>query len=291
MGGASSVRWASRSPALLARRLGPYEYDGRRCSSQMRSPNWTSASAPGGKKRRHSLSARSSGFWPVAPATIWRRESPGRSVFPTARSPSSFPRTRSSFPFCCLSPPGTGGPTRWPPLSSHFFATQQEHWPPLYALQCEVFDAVQNVLTAAGIRLFIKSPFHRITLREAIIFVLIAVIIVPVGTAFWGAAFTVSNHFGTHYWIEWRNLSISNAVTAIVLVPVILIGVHQLSAKGIKAAPAAHAGSMLSWPWAFSRSDTSPSIGRRRDRTLRPRSSMHPFPCSSGRPSALGLAA
>ena len=114
---------------------------------------------------------------------------------------------------------------------SHYFATQQAHWPPLYALHCEAFDAVQNVLTAAGIRMFIKSPFHRITLREAIIFVLIAVIIVPVGTAFWGAAFTVSNHFGTHYWVEWRNLGISNGVTAIVLVPAILIGVHQLSTK------------------------------------------------------------
>ena len=120
---------------------------------------------------------------------------------------------------------------------SHYFATQQAHWPPLYALHCEVFDAVQNVLTAAGIRLFIKSPFHLISLREAIIFVLIAVVIVPFGTAFWGAAFTVSNHFGTHYWVEWRNLSISNGVTAIVLVPVILIGVHQLFTKGIKAAP------------------------------------------------------
>ena len=119
---------------------------------------------------------------------------------------------------------------------SHYFATQQAHWPPLYALQCEAFDAVQNVLTAAGIRMFIKSPFHLISLREAIIFVLIAVIIVPVGTAFWGAAFTVSNHFGTHYWVEWRNLSISNGVTAIVLVPAILIGVHQLSTKGITAA-------------------------------------------------------
>ena len=85
--------------------------------------------------------------------------------------------------------------------------------------------------------MFIKSPFHRITLREAIIFVLIAVVIVPFGTAFWGAAFTVSNHFGTHYWVEWRNLGISNGVTAIVLVPVILIGVHQLFTKGFKAAP------------------------------------------------------
>ena len=121
--------------------------------------------------------------------------------------------------------------------ASHFFATQQADWPPLYALQCEVFDAVKYVLTAAGIRMFVKSPFHLISLREAIHFVLIAVVIVPVGTAFWGAAFTVSNQYGSHYWVEWRNLSISNGVTAIVLVPVILIGVQKLSTRGFKAAP------------------------------------------------------
>ncbi|MGZ5048996.1 MAG: MASE1 domain-containing protein [Usitatibacter sp.] len=120
---------------------------------------------------------------------------------------------------------------------SHFFATQQEHWPPLYALQCEAFDAVQNVLAAAGLRLFIKSRFDLIDLREAVIFVLIAVVIVPFGTAFWGAAFTVSNGFGTHYWVEWRNLGISNGVTAIVLVPAILIGIRQLFTKGFKATP------------------------------------------------------
>ena len=120
---------------------------------------------------------------------------------------------------------------------SHYFATQQEHWPPLYALHCEVFDAVKTVLVAAGIRTFIKSPFRLISLREATIFILIAVVLVPFGTAFWGAAFTVSNHFGVHYWVEWRNLGISNGVTSIVLVPVILIGVHQLFAKEFKATP------------------------------------------------------
>lgn len=121
--------------------------------------------------------------------------------------------------------------------SSHFLATQQMDWPLPYALHCEVFDAVQNVLVAAGIRLFIKSRFHLITLREAVIFVLIAAVIVPFGTAFWGAAFTISNHFGTYYWIEWRNLGISNAVTAIVLVPAILIGVHKVSINAIRATP------------------------------------------------------
>jgi signal transduction histidine kinase len=121
---------------------------------------------------------------------------------------------------------------------AHFVATQQAHWPVLYALHCEAFDAVQNVLAAAGIRLFIKSPLKGITLRDALVFVLIAVIIVPFGTAFWGAAFTVSNHFGTNYWIEWRNLGISNGVTAVVLVPALLLAGNRLSRRGGRVTPA-----------------------------------------------------
>jgi integral membrane sensor domain MASE1 len=121
-------------------------------------------------------------------------------------------------------------------VCSHFIATQQAQWPPLYALEHEAFDAAKAVLTAAGIRLFIRSPFHLISLREAIIFVLIAVVIVPFGTAFWGAASGISRHIGAHYWDEWRRYGISNAVTTIVLVPVFLVGAHQLSAK-IKVAP------------------------------------------------------
>ena len=62
--------------------------------------------------------------------------------------------------------------------------------------------------------------------REA--FLLIVVLLVPFGTAFWGAAFTVSWGFGSSYWVEWRNLGISNAVTAVVLVPLFLVGVPRL---------------------------------------------------------------
>ena len=120
---------------------------------------------------------------------------------------------------------------------AHFIATQQAHWPVLYALHCEAFDAVQNVLVAAGIRLFIKSPLNRITLRDALVFVLIAVIIVPFGTAFWGAAFTISNGFGTNYWVEWRNLGISNGVTAVVLVPALLLAANRLSGRGGRVTP------------------------------------------------------
>jgi len=112
--------------------------------------------------------------------------------------------------------------------SVHFLATQQADWPPMYALTCEVFDAVKCVSAAAGIRILITSPLRAITLRDSILFVLIAVVLVPFGAAFWGASFTVSYGFGTQYWIEWRNLGISNAVTTVVLVPAFLLGAHHL---------------------------------------------------------------
>ena len=115
--------------------------------------------------------------------------------------------------------------------AAHFVATQQAHWPTAYALQCEAFDALQNVGAAAGIRLLIKSPLKAITLRDAIAFVLVAVVLVPFGSAFWGASFTVAYGFGTSYWIEWRNLGVSNAVTTVILVPAFLLVAHHLFVK------------------------------------------------------------
>src|SRR6187551_598036 len=121
--------------------------------------------------------------------------------------------------------------------SAHFLATQQAQWPAMYALTCEAFDAVKCVSAAAGIRFLIKSPLKAITLRDATLFILIAVVLVPFGTAFWGASFTVSWGYGTRYWVEWRNLGISNAVTAVVLVPAFLLGAHHLFAGRPRALP------------------------------------------------------
>ena len=83
--------------------------------------------------------------------------------------------------------------------------------------------------------MLIKSPLKAITLRDAILFVVIAVVLVPFGAAFWGASFTVSYGFGTRYWIEWRNLGVSNAVTTVVLVPVVLLGAHHLFVRRPRA--------------------------------------------------------
>jgi signal transduction histidine kinase len=120
---------------------------------------------------------------------------------------------------------------------SHFLATQQAGWPPLYALHCEAFDATKSVLAAAGIRRFVRSPFHRLSLREAVFFVLVAVFFVPAATSLWGSALTLANGFGSSFWVEWRNLAISNGVTSIILVPALLIGVHQLSRRTFELPP------------------------------------------------------
>ena len=155
--------------------------------------------------------------------------------------------------------------------SAHFLATQQAHWPPMYTLTCEAFDAVKCVLAAAGIRILITSPSKTITLRDAMLFVLIAVVVVPFGTAFWGASFTISYGFGTHYWIEWLNLGVSNAVTAAILVPVLLLGAHHVFVRRPRAPSprrvleAALVGA-VQWRW-----ESSSSIERPPVRTVRPR--------------------
>src|SRR5687768_1721948 len=118
---------------------------------------------------------------------------------------------------------------------AHFLATRQAGWPPAYALHCEAFDAAKAVAAAAGIRVFIKSPLKALTLRDAITFVIIAVVLVPFGAAFWGAGLTLFHGFGTRYWIEWRNLGISNAVTTVVLVPALLLGAYHLFVRRPKA--------------------------------------------------------
>ena len=172
--------------------------------------------------------------------------------------------------------------------SAYFLATKQAHWPPLYALTCEAFDAVKCVSAAAGIRVLIKSPLKAITLRDATLFVLIAVVLVPFGTAFWGASFTVSYGFGTQDRVEWRNLGISNAVTTVVLVPALLLGAHHLFVRPGEPCPPDACWKRLSSVRVAALGifvfDNTPAGPQRH-----PLSYIRRFLCSSGRRSASAL--
>lgn len=130
-------------------------------------------------------------------------------------------------------------------MAGHFVATRQAGWPPGYALHCEAFDAAKALLAAGGLRLFVRSPFDRLTLREAVLFVVIAAGVVPFGTAFWGAALTLAHGAGDAFWIEWRNLGISNGVTTIIVVPAVLLGVRALAGRRVVVAPARMAEALL----------------------------------------------
>jgi hypothetical protein len=88
--------------------------------------------------------------------------------FPDSKVSLFFPPHAVLISILLLVPTGTGGLTRWPPLQLITSPRSRRIGRLSTALHCEVFDAVQNVLAAAGIRIFIGSPFHRITLREAI---------------------------------------------------------------------------------------------------------------------------
>ena len=142
--------------------------------------NWNSTLTPGLTSNLGSLSARYSGFWPAGACYYLATRIAWVLCFPDSKVSLFFPPHAVLVSILLLVPTRHWWAYTLAAAGSHYFATQQAHWPPLYALQCEAFDAVKNVLTAAGIRMFIKSPFHLISLREAIIFVLIAVIIVPV---------------------------------------------------------------------------------------------------------------
>lgn len=153
----------------------------------------------------------------------------------------------------------------------HFVAAQQVQWPPLYALACEIFDATKALLTAGGVRLLVKSRFDHVSLRDAILFVAIAVVVVPAATSLGGAIFIVASHPGSDYWGEWRNLGISNAVTTQVLLPAILAGFHQWARKDWKVPPArmleasALAGGMVvvafvAFHQPYAGPDTSPTL-------------------------------
>jgi hypothetical protein len=83
-------------------------------------------------------------------------------------------------------PPGTGGPTRWPRLPvitsphSRRAGHRSTHSTARSSTPCRMSSPPPGSASSSSHR------SSRITLREAVYFVLIAVIIVPVGTAFWG---------------------------------------------------------------------------------------------------------
>jgi PAS domain S-box-containing protein len=80
-------------------------------------------------------------------------------------------------------------------------------------------DSIKGIITAAALRHFLRNPFRFETVRDFAFYCLFAVLLVPVASAFGGAA---SRHFlGYDFWLAWEQWFLGNVLTHLIVTPVI----------------------------------------------------------------------
>src|SRR5438034_6132406 len=106
---------------------------------------------------------------------------------------------------------------------AHCAAQLQSHVPPLMILCWFISNSCEAVISAGLTRYLVGRPIRFRSLRDAGIFCLCAVIIGPFLSSFLDAAFVVWNHWGHDgYWELIRMRLSSNAVSALIIVPLIV---------------------------------------------------------------------
>src|SRR5262245_50432893 len=119
-------------------------------------------------------------------------------------------------------------------LPAHLAAQLQSHVPPLMILCWFISNSCEAVI-GAGLLRYLAGPIRFTTLRNVGLFCLCVVFIGPFLSSFLDAAFVVWNHWGQDgYWELIRIRLSSNAVSALIIVPLIVTwvtnGVQSLRA-------------------------------------------------------------
>ena len=120
-------------------------------------------------------------------------------------------------------------------LPAHLAAQLQSHVPPLMISCWFISNSCEAVIGAGLMRLLVGGPIRFTTLRNVGLFCLCVVFIGPFLSSFLDAAFVVWNHWGQDgYWELIRVRLSSNAVSALIIVPLIVTwvtnGVQRLRA-------------------------------------------------------------
>ena len=120
-------------------------------------------------------------------------------------------------------------------LPAHLAAQLQSHVPPLMISCWFISNSCEAVIGAGLMRLLVSRPIRFTTLRNVGLFCLCVVFIGPFLSSFLDAAFVVWNHWGQDgYWELIRVRLSSNAVSALIIVPLIVTwvtnGVQHLRA-------------------------------------------------------------
>ena len=106
---------------------------------------------------------------------------------------------------------------------AHWAAQLQSHIPPLMILCWFVSNSCEAVIGAGLMRYFVGKPIRFTTLRNVGFFCLCVVFIGPFLSSFLDAAFVVWNHWGHDgYWDLIRIRLSSNAISALIIVPLII---------------------------------------------------------------------
>jgi signal transduction histidine kinase/CheY-like chemotaxis protein len=103
-----------------------------------------------------------------------------------------------------------------------------------FALLAELANHLRAVIAVLGLRRFAGRPLRFDTLRGMVAFFAFAVFLAPCAAASAGAGLVAANHTGTDFWLVWQQWVLSNALTALTLLPVILIAVHKLNQDGVR---------------------------------------------------------
>src|SRR5262245_14716331 len=105
------------------------------------------------------------------------------------------------------------------------YLPHQQGWPISWVLLAEVANLFRALLAAGGIRYFNAGSVRFDSLRGVAAFLLFAVFLAPATAAFAGAGLVVLHGGAEDFWLVWQAWFLSNALTALTLLPIIVIGI------------------------------------------------------------------
>jgi len=103
-----------------------------------------------------------------------------------------------------------------------------------FVLMTELANYARALLAAWGVRRF-GDPHRLDTLRGMTVFLLFAVVLGPLAGAFIGAGVVALQHGVDRYWLAWRHWSLSNVLTGLTLLPIILLALTRLTGRSAVA--------------------------------------------------------
>ena len=115
------------------------------------------------------------------------------------------------------------------PLPIRLFSEVAQGIPLWFLLATYAIDSGKGLITALLLRRYIGPWFRLHTVRELLAYFLLAVLLVPAATSFFGAA--ARGALGHDYWLAWEQWFLSNSLTHLVVTPVILYWVLGISWK------------------------------------------------------------